>query len=298
MNNLIRKQDLKIMPSNFNWIDVIIAAIILFAVINGIRAGLIRSLFSITGLIIGLMAAKAYYVQLGSLLPVGTWLPMVAVDTFSFLAIYILAAALIHYLGSYISCSLLSCSLKNTDRFLGSFTGLLIGIVLVGALLIMLTAFPLFDAFPEQVEESYLAQPIVEHVYLAYDALTSYLNIDLPQLTIYTEDLGAYFSAISTDADFHQIDFRTLDNATCFVCGGRVEYLGILDNSKGSVSPKFVCTSCGRTSDGCQTYEGYHVMYEKCPVALGNQGYRFDCGIWTNNSYHRPVGPCPVCGTE
>jgi membrane protein required for colicin V production len=286
------------MPSNFNWIDVIIAAIILFAVINGIRAGLIRSLFSITGLIIGLMAAKAYYVQLGSLLPVGTWLPMVAVDTFSFLAIYILAAALIHYLGSYISCSLLSCSLKNTDRFLGSFTGLLIGIVLVGALLIMLTAFPLFDAFPEQVEESYLAQPIVEHVYLAYDALTSYLNIDLPQLTIYTEDLGAYFSAISTDADFHQIDFRTLDNATCFVCGGKVEYLGILDNSKGSVSPKFVCTSCGRTSDGCQTYEGYHVMYEKCPVALGNQGYRFDCGIWTNNSYHRPVGPCPVCGTE
>jgi membrane protein required for colicin V production len=298
MNNLTRKQDVKIMPSEFNWIDVIIAAIILFAVINGTRAGLIRSLFSIAGLIIGLMAAKAYHVQLGSLLPVGTWLPMVAVDAFSFLAIFIIAAALFHYLGSYISCSLLSCSLKNTDRFLGSFVGLLIGIVLVGALLIMLTAFPLFDAFPEQVEESYLAQPIVENVYLTYNALTDYLNLDLPQLTIYTEDMGAYFSAISIDADFHQIDFRTLDNATCFVCGDKVEYLGILDNGKGSVSPKFVCTACGRTSDGCQTYEGYHVMYEKCPVALGNQGYRFDCGIWTNNSYHRPVGPCPVCGTE
>jgi membrane protein required for colicin V production len=286
------------MPSGFNWIDVIIAVIILFAVINGIRTGLIRSLFSIAGLIIGLMAAKAYYVQLGTLLPVGTWLPMVAADTFSFLAIFIIAAALFHYLGSYISGSLLSCSFKNTDCFLGSFAGLLIGIVLVGALLIMLTAFPLLDAFPEQVEESYLAQPIVENVYLAYDAMTDYLNLDLPQLTIFTEDLGAYFSAINTDADFHRIDFKTLDNATCFVCGGLVEYLGIIDNGKGSVSPKFVCTSCGRTSDGCQTYEGYHVMYEKCPVALGNQGYRFDCGIWTNNSYHRPSGSCPVCSTE
>ena len=286
------------MPTGFNWIDVIIAFILLFAVIKGIRTGLIRNLFSIAGLIIGLMAAKAYYVQLSSLLPDSTWLPTVAAATFSFLAIFITSAALIHYFGYYISCSLLSCSLKNTDRFLGSFVGLLVGIVLVGALLIMLTAFPLFDTFPEQVEESYMAQPIIENVYLAYDALTGYLNLDLPQLTIYTEDLGAYFSAISTDADFHRVDFKALDNATCFVCGGEVEYSGILDNVKGSVSPKFVCTSCGRTSDGCQTYEGYHVMYEQCPVALGNQGYRFDCGIWTNNSYHRPSGPCPVCGTE
>ncbi len=286
------------MPIGFNWIDVIIALILLIAVIKGIRAGLIRSLFSIAGLIIGLMAAKAYYVQLSSMLPDSNWLPTVAADTFSFLAIFVFTAALIHYLGSYISCSLLSCSLKNTDRFLGSFVGLIVGIVLVGALLMMLTAFPLFDNFPEHIEESYMAHPIVENVYLAYDELTSFLNIELPQLTIYTEDFGAYLSSVSTGTDFHQVDFKALDTAICFVCGGEVEYLGILDNGKGSVSPKFVCTSCGRTSDGCQTYEGYHVMYEKCPVALGNQGYRFDCGIWTNNSYHRPVGPCPVCGTD
>lgn len=286
------------MPNGFNWIDVLIALILLFAVIKGIRTGLIRSFFSIAGLISGLVAAKIYYVQLSDLLPDRTWLPTVVADSLSFLAIFVISAALIYYLGSYISCSLLSRSLKTTDRFLGSIVGLLVGIALVGALLIMLTAFPLFDTFPEQIEESYMAQPIIENVYLAYDAVTRSLNLDLPQLTLYTEDLSTYFSSISTDADFHRIDFKALDNAICFVCGGEVEYLGIVDNNKGSVSPKFICTSCGRTSDGCQTYEGYHAMYEKCPVALGNQGYRFDCGIWTNNSYHRPTGPCPVCGTE
>ncbi len=286
------------MPTAFNWIDLIIALSLLFAVIKGIRTGFIRSLFSIAGLFIGLIAAKAYYVQLSNLLPVSTWLPTVAADTFSFLALFITSAALIHYLGSYISGSLLSRSLKNTDRFLGSFVGLIVGIVLVGTLLVMLTAFPLIDTFPEHAEDSYLAQPIMEKVYLAYDTLTDFLNLNLPQLTGYTEDLGAYLNAIATDTDYHRIDFKALDNATCFVCSSEVEFLGIFDNGKGSVSPKFVCTSCGRASDGCQTYEGHHALYGICPVDLGNQGFRFDCGIWINNSYHRPLGPCPVCGTE
>ncbi len=286
------------MTVNINWIDIVIAVILFVAMIKGISAGLIRSLFSITGLFAGLMAAKTYYVRLGNHLPIRDWLPTVAADTFSFLAIFIVSAAAIYYIGSFISGSLLSRSMKKADRFLGSFIGLLAGTILVGALIIIFTAFPLSDSFPGQVGESFLAEPIADNVYIAYDTITGILNAELPKLTIYPEDLGTYFSTVSTDADLNRVDFKTLDSATCFVCGGEVDYLGILENGKSSVSPKFVCTFCGRTSDGCQTYEGYHIMYGQCPVALGNQGYRLDCGIWANNSYHRPTGPCPVCGTE
>ena len=174
----------------------------------------------------------------------------------------------------------------------------MIGVLLVGVLLLAMTAFPLFGTFPDYVEQSFMAQPIMDTVVMVYKTLAADLSLDLPMLKIHPEELGAYFSSVSTNSDYQHVNFRLLDESTCFVCGGEVDFLGYLDNGNGSVSPKFICTSCGRTSDGCQTYEGYHVMYEKCPVALGNQGYRFDCGVWSNNSYHRPGGPCTVCGTE
>ncbi|MEW5784482.1 MAG: CvpA family protein [Bacillota bacterium] len=33
-----------------------------------------------------------------------------------------------------------------------------------------------------------------------------------------------------------------------------------------------------------------------CPVVLSRQRLRFDCGSWSNGSFHRPTGTCPVCG--
>jgi len=286
------------MPMNFNWIDLIIGFILLAATIRGIRVGLIKSLLAIIGILAALFLAKAYYSQLSLLLPEAAWLPPVAADTISFLSIFILTALLVHYCGELLVRYTARGPFRTLDKFCGTFIGLAIGIALVGVLLIVISAFPIFTAFHEQVEQSFLAQPIMENLLLFYDQISGLLEIELPKLTVYTEDLGTFLQSVNTETNLYKIDFRALDQATCFVCGGTVDFLGFLDNGKGAISPKFVCAACGRTSDGCQTYEGYHAMYGKCPVELGNQGYRFDCGIWTNNSFHRPLGPCPVCGTE
>ncbi len=289
------------MPEGFNWLDIIIGIFLIISLIQGLRAGLIKSVFTIAGIAAGLIIAAGYYVEGSSLLLSYIELPQFLADTVSFITIFSVTFTLIHLAGSLFSVITRFSLIRVVDRIGGSLTGLLIGLAVIGVILIMLTAFPIFDGFQDYIEESYLAPPLIESTEIIYDDLSDLLSIDLPRLAFYPEELNNYFSSLETldhPGEHHNVNFRELDGSTCFVCDAPVEFIGFLDNQVESTSPKFVCTECGRTSDGCQTFEGYHEMYDQCPVKLGNQGYRFDCGIWTNHSYHRPTGPCPVCGIE
>ena len=289
------------MPEGYNWLDLIILIIIAAAVIQGIRAGLIRSIFNVAGLAVGFLAAINYYAPAGSMIIRHINLPQIIADVLSFIVIFAVSTAIVHLIGSFVAVITRVRLFRFADRVGGSAAGLLIGFILVGIILIMITAFPLFNGFHDQIEESYLAPPIVDNTQQIYEELGELLPVELPQLKTFPEELSSYLSVISTrseQSDHRRVNYKKLDGATCFVCGGSVEFLGYLDNGMNSISPKFACTECGRTSDGCQTYEGYHEMYQLCPVELGNQGYRFDCGVWTNHAYHRPTGPCVVCGAE
>lgn len=289
------------MPDSLNWLDLVIAIILAAAVIQGIRVGLIRSIFSVVGLAAGFIAAISYYGPAGSMIIRHINMPQIIADVLSFIVIFAVTTAIVHLAGSFVAVLTRIRLFRFADRVGGSTAGLLIGFILVGTTLIMVTAFPLFNGLHDQIEESYLAPPIVENTQQIYEELGELLPVELPQLKTFPEELSSYLSVASTrfeHSEQHRVNFKKLDGATCFVCGGPVEFLGYLDNGMNSISPKFVCRECGRTSDGCQTYEGYHEMYGVCPVALGKQGYRFDCGVWTNHSYHRPTGPCVVCGAE
>ncbi len=289
------------MPEIYNWLDLIILVVITAAIIQGVRAGLIRSIFNVAGLAAGLLAAINYYAPAGSMIVRHINLPQIVADALSFIVIFAVITASVHLVGSFIAILTKIKLFRFADRAGGIAAGLLIGIMLVGVILIMVTAFPLFNGFHDQIEQSYLAPTIVENTQQVYEGLGELLPMELPQLKTFPEELSNYLSAVSTrseQSDHHRVNYEELDGATCFVCGGPVEFLGYLENDFNSISPKFMCMSCARTSDGCQTYEGYHEMYRVCPVELGRQGYRFDCGIWTNHSYHRPTGPCVVCGAE
>ncbi len=287
------------LPGGFNWLDIIIGLILVAALIKGVSAGLIRSIFNFAGIIAGLVLAINYYAPGSSLILIYITLPQLIADALSFILIFSFTAAIIHAVGYFVAAITRVSLFRFLDKIGGGAAGIIIGLALIGVLLILMTAFPLYDDFPDHVEESYLAEPIIDTTYTIYDELADLLPLDLPLLTAFPEDLGVYLNNISsTPSQYRRVDFSSLDNATCFVCGNAVEFIGFLDNNKGSISPKFICTECGRTSDGCQTYEGYHEMYEQCPVELGRLGYRLDCGIWKNKSYHRPAGPCPVCEAD
>ncbi len=288
------------MPYDLHWLDIIIALFLLISLIQGIKSGLVKSIFSIAGIAVGIGVAIAYYVEGSNQILKIIDLPAFIADSVSFILLFSITAILIHILGSLVAVATVFSPVKLLDKIGGGGVGVLIGVGIVGIFLILLIAFPVFGGVIDYVDQSTFAPYIISNTEFMIEAISTILPVDLPSLTLHPEELAGFFnnSVIENEIHYHDIDFASLESTACFVCDGEVEFLGFLENGRGSHSPKFVCTECGRTSDGCQTYEGYHLMYEQCPVELGNRGYRFDCGIWTNHSYHRPTGPCLYCGAE
>ncbi len=121
------------------------------------------------------------------------------------------------------------------------------------------------------------------------------LNLDLPMLgssPARFEDEGAPTSPRMVE----RINYSRFDGSTCIGCGGTVRFAGYHRRFDFAVSPLFVCEECGRTSDGCQTYEGFHRMYGRCPRRVADNLGPIDCGVWPNEAGVVPRGPCPVCG--
>jgi len=277
---------------------LLIGIVLLMSILHGFRIGLIRTVFAIAGTAAGLVTAIKYYAAGSRMLLDYISPPQFIADTLSFVIIFSLTVLGFHLLSLLILTITRFKSIRIADRLGGIISGLLMGLLICGVILLMLSAFPIYEQFQEHVDQSAIAPHILDTSRVVYEALYKRLPLNLPQLAFHPEEIGSLFENVMNYREHGAINFESLEGSTCFVCGEPVKFLGYLNNQTGSVSPKFICTGCGRTSDGCQTYEGYHLMYKQCPVILGNQGYRFDCGIWTNNSYYRPTGTCPVCGAN
>ncbi len=283
------------MLQNFNWLDIIIALLLTMAMFQGLRSGLLKTLFSIVGIAAAILMAFKYYAPLSTFVLSYIPLPHTLTDLLSFMVIFTSVSLAIHYIGHLISSIIHFSFFRFLDKIGGIFAGLILGLIFCGIILVLLTSFPLFEGMQEHLEASVLAPPLTEVTSSLYKEFSNVLPVKLPEIFFYPEEMSDYFHSLSRLIEQQGINFSSLDGSTCFVCGNAVIFNGYHNNGKDSISPKFTCSHCGRTSDGCQTYEGYHVMYEQCPVELGDIGYRFDCGIWTNHSYHRPLGPCTVC---
>jgi uncharacterized membrane protein required for colicin V production len=284
--------------NSLSWLDPVIALILLFAAVRGFATGLIRSVSGLFGIAAGLIAASRYYALAGDHLMLYVQIPQAISDLVCFLLLFSAAFALVMGAGSLLVSLTRFQPLKALDKAGGAVAGFVIGAAFTGVILILLTTFPPGGAFREQVDRSTLAPPLVDATMELYNRTADLLPAYFPDLTFQPEQLPEFSpgTRLQPGRAADSIDFARLDGATCFVCGSPVEFLGYQRNRYSSISPKFICSGCGRTSDGCQTYEGHHLMYEQCPADLGRMGYRFDCGIWSNGDYYRPTGPCPLCG--
>jgi hypothetical protein len=93
---------------------------------------------------------------------------------------------------------------------------------------------------------------------------------DFPRMVISSEGLK-----------WRSIDDEQLKKATCLACGSKTYYRGMVKEGL-LYYPQIVCPKCRRISDGCLTFEGYHMLYHDCPYArLGSLGTT-DCRIWPN----------------
>jgi hypothetical protein len=174
-----------------------------------------------------------------------------------------------------------------------------IGAGLVGLAIGLVTAAALVPAMGrggtgrDAVLQARLARPFLEVLPAPY-YFADALRLDLPMLNtraVRFEDEGVAGQA----AFVERVNYSRLNGATCIACGTPVRFDGYFRVGT-SVSPHFTCPNCGRTSDGCQTFEGFHRMYGRCPVVNAESLGPIDCGVWTNGRAVYPRGVCPVCG--
>jgi hypothetical protein len=273
-----------------NGIDLLIVLVVGLNAYLGVRRGLYQGLIDLFSLALSLVVATWTY-------PAGAWLVRKLIglpgpfgELLGFILIAVLAIKLTSYLGLLIPEE--KEPAEKVDKIGGGIIGGGLGVVLCALVLSALSGLPAHGL----VEESLFGGPFVQGVPKFYEQVER-IGFDLPKLVRLPRDYEDPRSETEkTQLQFRRLNFTRLDGATCIKCRGRMKFLGYQRHSQGPLSPKFQCTQCGRTTDGCQSFEGFHKMYRKCPTKVANDGYELDCGVWTNGDPVIPRGPCPVCG--
>lgn len=269
------------------WVDLVILLLVAAAVYAEVKRGLLFAAVDVVRIIVGVLLATGAYAL------VRNWTRDYTAGAIAFFVAGLAAASLLDWLAKKVLVDS-PVSQKPFGRVGAGIIGLGLGWA------ICLFVVPVLANIPgtqTAVQNSLLARPFLRSL-PAFAMVTDQTGLDLPQLSrrpLRYEDEGTTVTGELAP----RVRFSRLEGATCIACRGRVKFLGYFLTQGGRVSPKFRCESCGRTSDGCQTFEGFHAMYGLCPVevAIEDQA-ELDCGVWPNEKAVLPTGACPVCGLE
>lgn len=273
-----------------NQVDLLVVAVVLAFALGGARWGAISSAGDIVGLGLALGVGSLAY-PLGAA-PIA-WVFSLPENVAGPLG-YLLVALTTAFLAGWGFSALGERwrPPKPVDRAGGAVFGAVLGAVLAGVLIIASGVLPGAAA---PVERSALGRRLVWVVPRLHGVMDS-AGLPLPKLVQLPTDYRDEVQGMRHGLQFLRLNFARLDGATCIHCRSEARFLGYRFSRGTLIAPEFECSGCGRTSDGCQTFEGFHAIYEQCPVEVANEEMRFDCGIWTNGWWTTPHGACPVCG--
>ena len=275
-----------------NQVDFLILLVIAASAVGGARRGLINSAGDVIALVVGLAVGSLLYpvaaVPMGWFLGRGS--PVAGVLGFIIVAVgtvWLLSWGFAHLAERFEPS-------PSMSRAGGAAFGGVLGVVLAA---VVVLASGLLPGAAEPVRKSALGPRITVFVPRLHENLES-IGLPLPKLVQLPRTYQEELSGMRQGLQFLRINFSRLDGAMCIHCRQPTRFLGYQFVRGTLMTPKYQCPECGRTSDGCQTFEGFHTIYNQCPVDVAREGVEFDCGVWTNGWYTVPHGPCPVCGKE
>ena len=273
-----------------NVLGLIVVIIIVAGVLLGMRRGLPGTAFDFAGILIALVAGSFAY--------------PVLVKPVSFFGITGIASQVFAYIVSCVCFMLLSGFLfdqvrrkihikPSVDRLFGGLLGILNGLILSSAFLMIAGATS--ASVSGRIERDIFAARLRHFLPGIYESLER-AGVTLPRMISLPDSYPDEFRPQNQGVRFLRLNFARLEGSHCFKCEGPAGFVGYIHGRGIALVPKFICEKCGRTSDGCQTYEGFHMIYGTCPVELAEKGQMFDCGNWPNRTWVVPPGPCPVDG--
>ena len=122
-----------------NWVDIVIIIYLVLSVITGFTQGLIRTLLSIIGLIVGILLASHFYKQLGNVLTFISnkdWANIVA-----FIIILVVVMGIAALVAILLRSLIKAIMLGWVDRLGGAVVGLILGALSVSAFLAIIVKY-------------------------------------------------------------------------------------------------------------------------------------------------------------
>lgn len=266
-----------------NGLDWAIIISLLIFIYRGFKTGFIQQLFGLFGSILALVLAFRYYPELGTAL--AGWLNISENlgNIIAFIILVVGISSIMAYLGSRWQEMTRATSVFFIDGVAGALFGGL-KILVVWVLILLLMASIPWDPLQKPLSESELAEDVLKITPFFYFLQEQVLPATVPRLFLTPERI-----------QLRNIKYEDLDGSTCVACGGVVRYEGM--KKKGLFHfPCYQCTACGRISDGCQTFEGYHLFYRRCVWDAKTPFTGTNCQVWPDPVPAFPVKPCPVCG--
>ena len=150
-----------------NWLDIVIAVVLIVAIFTGLRQGLIKAALSLAGLIIGVILASNFYQELGGVMDFFPSEDVANVAAFIIILVVVMIIAAV--LATLLKATAKAILLGWIDRLGGAIFGLLMGAIFMGALLAILVKF-----FGEGlITESFLSEILLDKFQLVLVLLPS-----------------------------------------------------------------------------------------------------------------------------
>lgn len=266
-----------------NGLDWAIIISLLISVYRGFRSGLVQQLFGLAGSILALVVAFRYCSGLGTAL--ASWLNVSENlgNILAFIVLVVGISSIMAYLGFRWQETTVSSPVFFIDGVAGALFGGLKSLVIWVLILLLMASLP-WDVLKKPLYESDLAEDVLKVTPFFYFLQEEVLPAEVPRIFLTPEGV-----------QIRKIKYEDFDGSTCIACGGRVRYHG-KEKQGAFYFPRFQCTSCGRASDGCLTFEGYHLFYRRCVWESKTAVTGVNCQVWPEPAPVYPVLPCPVCG--
>jgi membrane protein required for colicin V production len=117
-----------------NWVDIVIIVYLIISVVGGALQGLIRSVLSVVGLIVGIVLAANYYQQLGGSV-FGFISNTNAANIIAFVVIVAVVVIIAAVVGTILRSVIKAIKLGWVDGLGGAVFGLIMGFISAGAFL-------------------------------------------------------------------------------------------------------------------------------------------------------------------
>lgn len=265
------------------WVDWIIVGVFLFFIVRGYKKGFVQQLFDLLGSIFALILAFCFYEKVGRYLALFLHFSVPLSNIIAFILIVVSISGTVSFIGKRWQSTNKDEPVALLDGGLGALFGGGKAMVVLLTLILICLALP-WEFLHSPLEASGFANDLLRIAPKFYALQDRLLPSNVPRLVVSSNGL-----------QWRPFKEKKLEGATCISCGAKAHFRGYV--RKGLLYyPQCFCPQCGRTSDGCLTFEGYHSFNGVCPYQrFGSLGVT-DCQVWPNLEPTTVKGKCPVCG--